>query len=46
MNFSIIFEYKTGKLETENKTFDDWAGAEYWAEKELIKRNAKTYWIK
>lgn len=46
MKFSIIFEYKSGKLETENKVFNDWAGAEHWAEKEMIARGAKTYWIR
>ena len=46
MQFTIIFEYKSGKLETENKVFNDWAGAEHWAEKEMIERGAKTYWIR
>lgn len=45
MNFIIIFQYSTTKIEREYKTFDNVHAAENWAERECISRGAKHWWV-
>ena len=45
MRFKITYQYDNGSFEYEYKTFNDWSGAEHYAEKECINRKAKEYYI-